>query len=100
DPPASPPSASSGRPPHADGVVYEERSRKEKPADRIVSAHDPELRRGQKGNVFFTGDKVQMLVSSSSGLVLNAEPIPGNEADGKRLVDIVQAVVAHHGVTP
>jgi IS5 family transposase len=48
----------------------------------------------------FTGDKIQILESRKHGLILNTEPIPGNEWDGDRLVPMVEAVIDRHGIVP
>jgi IS5 family transposase len=80
---------------------YQELSKKEKPQDRIRSAYDPEIRSGHKTkSKKFTGDKIQVLESREHGLILNAEPIPGNEWDGDRLVPMVEEMINRHGVAP
>ncbi|WP_456276374.1 transposase [Bacillus sp. AK128] len=82
-------------------LQYQELSRKEKPQDRIRSAYDSEIRSGYKSkSMKFTGDKVQMIESRENGLVLNTEPIPGNEWDGDRLVPMVKEVIYYHGIIP
>jgi IS5 family transposase len=82
-------------------LQYQELSRKEKPQDRIRSAYDPEIRSGHKTkSLKFTGDKIQVLESREHGLILNTEPIPGNEWDGDRLVPMVEEVINRHGVVP
>ncbi|NQX71931.1 transposase, partial [Paenibacillus alba] len=48
----------------------------------------------------FTGDKIQVVESSASGFILDAEPVPGNEADGDRLAHLLQSVVTHHHIVP
>jgi len=76
----------------SDTPAYEKIPRKERPRDRIVNAHDPDLRNGQKGaNLPFTGDKIQVVESDASGLILEIEPIPGNEADGDRLSALIES---------
>lgn len=80
---------------------YQELSKKEKPQDRIRSAYDPEVRSGYKTkSVQFTGDKIQILESEQSRLVLNAEPIPGNEWDGECLTTMVDDMITRYGVKP
>uniref|UniRef100_UPI000478DD66 IS5/IS1182 family transposase n=3 Tax=Bacillus sp. UNC438CL73TsuS30 TaxID=1340434 RepID=UPI000478DD66 len=82
-------------------LKYQELSKKEKPQDRIRSAYDPEIRSGYKSkSLKFTGDKIQVLESRQHGLILNTEPIPGNEWDGERLVPMVEEVVHRHGIVP
>ncbi|QQE77337.1 IS1182 family transposase [Alicyclobacillus sp. SO9] len=83
------------------GFQYAELGQKEKPADRVVSAHDPEVRIGHKSKkLAFLGDKTQVVESASSHLVLNAEPIPGNEADGVTLENVVKTVVEQFDKRP
>ena len=82
-------------------LQYQEISRKEKPQDRIRSAYDPEIRSGYKSkSLKFTGDKIQVLESRKHGLILNTEPIPGNEWDGERLAPMVEEVINRHGIIP
>ncbi|MCD8509212.1 MAG: transposase [Bacillus sp. (in: Bacteria)] len=82
-------------------LQYQELSKKEKPQDRIRSAYDPEIRSGHKSkSLKFTGDKIQVLESREHGLILNIEPIPGNEWDGERLVPMVEEVINGHGIVP
>lgn len=48
----------------------------------------------------FTGDKIQVLESRQNGLILDTEPIPGNEWDGDRLVPMVEEVIKRHDIVP
>lgn len=87
--------------PPDESVKYVELDTKEKPSDRIVSAYDPEVRCGYKtSKKSFVGDKVQVVESSKSHLVLLAEPIAGNEADGKALLPLINSVVNEFGIRP
>jgi Transposase DDE domain/Transposase domain (DUF772) len=80
---------------------FKKLERNKRTKDRIVSAVDPDVRNGQKSkNTKFLGDKVQVVTSSPKGLVLNAEPIPGNEADGVRLFELLDVVRKAHDVKP
>lgn len=80
---------------------YKKMERKKRPKDRIGSAVDPEKRNGAKSrNVLFFGDKVQVVMSAPHGIVLNAEPIAGNELDGDRLQELVNNVIERHHVKP
>jgi len=82
-------------------LQYQELTKKEKPQDRIRSAYEPEIRSGHKTkSLKFTGDKIQVLESRKHGLILNTEPIPGNEWDGDRLVPMVEQVINRHGIVP
>lgn len=82
-------------------LPYKKLSKKEKTKDRIRSAYDPEIRSGHKTkNVTFTGDKIQVVESRENGLILNTEPIPGNEWDGARLTSMVEELIERHGVAP
>lgn len=80
---------------------YKKLDHKERPKNRIRSAVDPEVRNGQKSKkVMFEGDKIQVVTTSRTGLVLNAEPIPGNEADGVRLLELIETIRKTHDVKP
>jgi len=84
-----------------ESLKYRELTKKEKPQDCIRSAYDPEVRSGYKSKFQkFTGDKIQVLESREHGLILNTEPIPGNEWDGNRLVPMVNKIINYHGVIP
>jgi len=85
----------------ADLAQYVELSKDQKPSDRIVSAVDPDIRCGYKTKKkMFIGDKVQVVESLKSKLVLNAEPIQGNESDGTALEGLVSSVVEEYGKRP
>jgi hypothetical protein len=74
---------------------------KKKPSDRIVSVYDPEVRCGHKTkHKSFIGDKVQIVGSFKSHLVLQAEPIARNEADSEALVPLINSVVNECDVRP
>jgi Transposase DDE domain/Transposase domain (DUF772) len=80
---------------------YKKLDRKDRPKDRILSAADPDVRTGAKTKtLIFTGDKVQVVTSARNGLVLNAEPIAGNESDGERLLELVNQVRQCHQINP
>ncbi len=82
-------------------LQYKELSKKEKPQDRIRSAYDPQIRSGYKSkSLKFTGDKIQILESRQHGLILNTEPIPGNEWDGDCLAPMVEEVINRHDIVP
>lgn len=81
--------------------TYKKRPRKDRPADRLLSSVDPDVRNGKKSqSVAFTGDKIQVVMSAAHNLVLLAEPIPGNETDGERLQELVNTVREQHAVKP
>jgi hypothetical protein len=85
----------------SDTVSYEKIPKKQRPKDRIVNAYNPDLRNGYKSSkLAFTGDKIQVVESHATGLILEIEPIPGNEHDGERLKELVMGVIDHHDVTP
>lgn len=87
----------SGRP--SSEIAYVERT--DKPQDRIVNAHAPDIRRGAKSKkLTFVGDKVETLVSAETGLILSAEPMAGNASDGQKMAEMVRDVMEHHGVCP
>lgn len=85
----------------SDQASYEKTPRKERPQDRIVNAHDPDVRTGFKtASKPFTGDKIQVVESDKSGFILEIEPIPGNEQDGDLLPKLVETIMKHHGTKP
>ena len=82
-------------------LEYTERPKGTKPGDRLVNAFDPEIRVGYKTSTrSFVGDKVQVVESATSKLILLAEPIAGNEPDGKALLAMVLRTVNEFGVKP
>lgn len=82
-------------------VQYVKLSKGQKKPDRIVSVVDPDIRCGYKTkSKQFVGDKVQVVESSKSKLILNAEPIPGNESDGTALVKLIDSVIQEYGTRP
>lgn len=82
-------------------IQFVELAKDKRPTDGVINAYDPEIRCGYKSSSRkFIGDKVQVLESAKSKLVLQAEPIPGNEPDGKALYDVVQSVVEEFGLRP
>jgi len=84
-----------------DPVQYRELPRDSKPTGRIVSVDTPDVRAGSKSKtVKFIGDKIQVVESVKSRLILHAEPIPGNEGDGERLIPLIQSVIDVHKVLP
>lgn len=81
-------------------VSFKKRPFKERPADRLVSSVDPDVRVGKKRSKVFVGDKIQVVMSAANDLVLLAEPISGNETDGERLQELVHTVRVRHDVKP
>lgn len=81
-------------------LEHERIPREERPKDRIENAHDPDMRFAKKGKRVFFGDKIQVLESNSSGLIVAIEAIPGNEHDGQRMKKIVQRSIDIHGTHP
>lgn len=82
-------------------LAYTELDKDKKPGDRVVNAFDPEIRAGYKtSKKGFIGDKIQVVESARSKLILLAEPIAGNEPDGKALVALVMRTVNEFGVKP
>ena len=70
--------------PKQEKITYQEIPREKKPTDRLVSAYTPDVRAGRKSKtISFVGDKIQVVESAKSGLVLLADPIPGNEVNGE-----------------
>lgn len=86
-------------PDDSDGT-YKKRPRKERPADRLLSSADPDARVAKKRSMTFVGDKIQVVTSAAHNLVLLAEPIACNEADGERLQELVNTLRERHHLTP
>lgn len=87
--------------PNSPDAPYKKRAKKDKPKNLIRSAVCPDVRNGHKSKtVKFTGDKIQVVQSALSGFVLTAEPIPGNEDDGKRMLELVKEVNHYHSLWP
>ena len=59
--------------------------------DRIISAHDPEMRHGHKTSKGrFNGHKAQIMTDEASEIITNVGVTPGNEADGNALLGMLQ----------
>lgn len=59
--------------------------------DRIISAHDPEMRHGHKTSKGrFNGHKVQVMTDEASEIITHIGVAPGNEADGDALAEMLQ----------
>jgi hypothetical protein len=88
-------------PNHSDPQLpYKKLPRDQRSNDRPVSAVDPEVRYGSKRNKRFLGDKIQVVTPAKSRIVLDAEPIPGNEADGDRLPELIFTTSEKQGTKP
>lgn len=80
---------------------YREKTKDEKPGDRIVSAVDKDARRGAKSaKKFFLGPKSEITLTGKSHLILNAKAIAGNEPDGGHIFEMVDEVKEIHGIEP
>jgi hypothetical protein len=79
---------------------HSKRPRKDRPTDRLVSSVDPDARASKKRSKSYIGDKIQVVTSAANNIVLVAEPIAGNEPDGERLQELVNAVRQQHDVRP
>ncbi|MNQ81001.1 hypothetical protein D3C85_960000 [compost metagenome] len=88
-----------GHPDDPDGN-FKKRPRKERPADRLLSSVDPDARTARKRAKTFVGDKIQVVTSATHNLVLLAEPIACNEADGEKLQVLVNTIRERHFVKP
>ena len=63
--------------------------------DRIPSATDPEQRHGRKSKrQRFTGHKARTVVETESGLILEAEVLPGNAGDGQAVLAQIERTAA------
>ena len=59
--------------------------------DRVVSVHDPEMRHGRKSSSKrFDGHKAAIAVDAESQLITAVEVLPGNAADNKKALDLVE----------
>lgn len=87
--------------PSSEKIQYQEIPKDKKPADRIISTYTPDVRAGHKSKkVSFVGDKIQVVESAKSGLVLLAEPIAANEGDGEALIPLIRSIIDVHHVIP
>ena len=86
---------------HVKITRYREKTKEEKPGDRIVSAVDEDARRGAKSTKkFFLGPKSEITLTGKSHLILNAKAIAGNEPDGGHIFEMVDEVKEIHGIEP
>ena len=86
---------------HVKITRYREKTKEEKPGDRIVSAVDEDARRGAKSaKKFFLGPKSEITLTGKSHLILNAKGIAGNEPDGGHIFEMVDEVKEIHGIEP
>jgi hypothetical protein len=59
--------------------------------DRVVSVHDPEMRHGRKSSSKrFDGHKAAVAVDAESQLITAVEVLPGNAADNKQALELVE----------
>jgi transposase len=59
--------------------------------DRIVSAHDPDMRHSRKSSsVRFDGHKGQIVVDTESKVILDATVKPGNSYDGEGTLEAIE----------
>ncbi len=66
--------------------------------DRIVSAHDPQMRHRRKSsNRRFAGHKAAVAVDLSTGLVNAVEVLAGNAPDNRGALELVKAAEANAG---
>ena len=68
-------------------------------ADRIVAAHDPEMRHGRKSSsTRFEGHKIGLAADGDSGIILDCEVLPGNETDHATALDTTERVEGTYDV--
>ena len=68
--------------------------------DRMMSAHDPELRHGRKSSSRrFDGHKAAIVVDTDSQLITAVAVLPGNAPDNLGALELVEASEANTGVT-
>ena len=66
--------------------------------DRILSAHDPEMRYGRKsGSRCFDGHKAAVVVDTDSQLITAVDVLPGNAPDNLGALDLVEESEANTG---
>jgi transposase len=59
--------------------------------NRVVSVHDPEMRHGRKSSsTRFDGHKAAIVVDAESQLITAVEVLPGNAADNKDALELVE----------
>lgn len=79
---------------------YREKTKDEKPGNRIVSAVDEDARRGAKSaRKFFLGPKSEITMTGRSYLILNAKAIAGNEPDGGHIFEMVDEIKEIHALS-
>lgn len=62
--------------------------------DRIISAHDPEMRHGHKTSTGkFNGHKGQIVIDEKTEMITNIDVTPGNQADGDAIAKILEDIV-------
>ena len=68
--------------------------------DRVVSVHDPEMRHGRKSrSKRFDGHKAAVAVDAESQLITAVEVLPGNAADNKQALKLVEDSEKNTGLT-
>ena len=68
--------------------------------DRMISAHDPEMRHGHKSSSRrFDGHKAAIVVDTDSQLITAVEVLPGNAPDNLGALELVEASETNAGVT-
>ncbi|WP_261808252.1 transposase [Paenibacillus sp. N3.4] len=81
-------------------VKHVKTPRKQRPANRIISAHDPHARVGMKTRFkVIKGYKTQNLCTTS-GVILHAKVIPATEPDGEAMYDMVHQIQSFFGIAP
>ena len=67
--------------------------------DRMVSAHDPEMRHGHKSSRRrFDGHKAAIVVDTDTQLITAVDVLPGNAPDNLRALELVEESEANTGV--
>ena len=67
--------------------------------DRMVSAHDPEMRHGHKSSSkWFDGHKAAIVVDTGTQLITAVEVLPGNAPDNLGALELVEESEANTGV--
>lgn len=67
--------------------------------DRIICAHDPQMRHGRKThNLRFDGEKAQVMIDEASEIITNVAVTPGNRPDGEAVGDLLDTAPVKPGV--
>jgi len=76
------------------------RIRKGVAKDRLISAHDPEMRHGRKSATHrFNGHKLSIVADTNSKLILSLDILAGNDGDNTGTLELVKQAAQQSGLT-